>query len=102
MLHWLYDLQPNFVLEGRSIKTVKEIELSKDQKQRVVGKVKVYFSEELQMDIGGFEAEFLIDFFAKEIGGYFYNRGLFDAQQVFTEKIEDLGYSLQELEKPEV
>lgn len=79
-----------------------EIEFSKDQKERIVSKVKDYFNEELQQDIGGFEAEFLLDFFAKEIGGYFYNRGLFDAQQVFNEKIEDLGYSLQELEKPEL
>lgn len=81
---------------------MKEIEFSKEQKERVVSKVKDYFSQELQQDIGGFEAEFLIDFFAKEIGGYFYNRGLFDAQQVFNEKVEDLSYSLQELEKPEV
>ena len=81
---------------------MKEIEFSKEQKRRIVSKVKDYFSEELQQDIGGFEAEFLLDFFAREIGGYFYNRGLFDAQQVFNEKMEDLGYSLQELEKPEV
>ncbi|MBQ24276.1 MAG: hypothetical protein CL546_04995 [Alcanivorax sp.] len=29
----------------------------------------------LQQDIGGFEAEFLIDFFAKELGPHFYNLG---------------------------
>lgn len=80
---------------------MKEIEFSKDQKERVVSKVKAYFSKELHQDIGAFEAEFLIDFFAKEIGSYFYNRGLFDAQQVFNEKMEDLSYLLQELEKPE-
>ncbi len=81
---------------------MKEIEFTPDQKERIISKVKTYFADELQQDIGGFEAEFLLDFFAREIGPYFYNRGLFDAQQVFNEKLEDLGYLLQELEKPEL
>ena len=78
-----------------------DITFTADQKARMVSKIKSYFEDELQQEIGGFEAEFLIDFFAKEIGPYFYNRGLFDAQQVLTEKIEEVGYVLQELEKPE-
>ncbi len=78
-----------------------DITFTADQKARMVSKIKAYFEEELDQDIGGFEAEFLIDFFAKEIGPYFYNRGLFDAQQVLNEKIEEVGYVLGELEKPE-
>jgi len=80
---------------------MKKIEFSNDQKERMVGKIKSYFSDELHHDIGGFEAEFLIDFFAKELGPYFYNRGIFDAQQVFNEKLEEVGYVIQELEQPE-
>lgn len=80
---------------------MKEIEFSKEQKEWMVGKIKSYFNDELDQDIGGFEAEFLIDFFAKELGPYFYNRGLHDAQQVFNEKIDEAGYTLQELEQPE-
>ena len=81
---------------------MSDITFSPDQKARMVSKIKAYFDEELQQDIGGFEAEFLIDFFAREIGPHFYNRGLFDAQQVLTEKMDEVGYVLQELEKPEV
>ena len=80
---------------------MKEIEFSKEQKERMVGKIKSYFGAELDQDIGGFEAEFLIDFFAKELGPHFYNRGLFDAQQVFNEKIEEAAYTVQELEQLE-
>lgn len=80
---------------------MNEIKFSKDQKDRIVSKVKAYFADEMQQEIGSFEAEFLIDFFAREIGAHYYNRGLFDAQQIFNEKMEDLGYLLQELEKPE-
>lgn len=80
---------------------MSDITFTPDQKARMVSKIKVYFDEELQQDIGGFEAEFLMDFFAREIGPHFYNRGLFDAQQVLTEKMDEVGYVMQELEKPE-
>ncbi|WP_160151594.1 DUF2164 domain-containing protein [Microbulbifer sp. ALW1] len=79
-----------------------EITLSKDQKERAVEKIKSYFEEELQQDIGGFEAEFLLDFLAREIGPTFYNRGLFDAQQILNEKMEEFSYTIHELEKPEI
>ncbi|WP_430460243.1 DUF2164 domain-containing protein [Thalassolituus sp. LLYu03] len=77
-----------------------EIRFSKDETDRIVDKVKTYFARELEQDIGGFEAEFLIAFFAKEIGPYFYNRGLADAQTVFREKAEEAGYLIDELEQP--
>ncbi|MEH6625239.1 MAG: DUF2164 domain-containing protein [Motiliproteus sp.] len=79
---------------------MSDIKFSKEEVDRVVSKVKGYFNDELDQDIGGFEAEFLIDFFAKEIGPYFYNRGLSDANTLFSEKVDELSYSIQELEKP--
>lgn len=80
---------------------MSEIELSREQTDHLVSKIKDYFDQELGQDIGGFEAEFLIQFLAREVGPYFYNKGLTDARQLLHEKIEDLGYLLQELEKPE-
>ncbi|GGY56405.1 hypothetical protein GCM10011297_31500 [Bacterioplanes sanyensis] len=79
---------------------MKELQLSAQQKQDMVARVKSYFEREMQSDIGGFEAEFLIDFFVNELGGHFYNQGLFDAQQLLNEKLDEMNYSLQELEKP--
>ena len=79
---------------------MSEIKFSRDETSRIVSKVKKHFIDELDQEIGGFEAEFLIDFFAKEIGSYFYNRGLSDAQNLFTTKAEEIGYLIQELEKP--
>ena len=77
-----------------------DIVFSKDEKERIVQKVKAYFNAELDQDIGSFDAEFLTDFFAKEIGGFYYNRGLSDAQLLLTEKVEEIGYLIQEMEKP--
>ncbi|WP_286239011.1 DUF2164 domain-containing protein [Neptuniibacter halophilus] len=78
---------------------MSEIKFSNDQTARLVSKVKAYFEAELDQEIGGFEAEFLIDFFASEIGPHFYNQGLADAHLLLQEKVEELGYQIQELEK---
>tara|TARA_B100000767_G_scaffold272687_1_gene300962 strand:- start:681 stop:935 length:255 start_codon:yes stop_codon:yes gene_type:complete len=79
---------------------MSEIKLSKDEKELIIYKVKAYFSRELDQDLGGFDAEFLIDFFSIEVGAYFYNQGLNDAQVLFREKTDEIGYLVQELEKP--
>ncbi len=79
-----------------------DIELSREQTELLVSKIKDYFEQELDQDIGGFEAEFLIQFLAREVGPYFYNKGLTDAQVLLNEKIEDLGYMLEEMHKPEL
>ena len=79
---------------------MSEIKLSKDASERIVAKIKNYFNDEFEIDIGSFEAEFLIEFFIKELSPPLYNQGLSDAHSVFTEKSEELGYLIQELEKP--
>lgn len=66
----------------------------------MIQKVKMYFREELTQEIGHFDAEFLIDFFAEEIGGFFYNRGLYDAETLISEKVLEISDLLLQLEKP--
>lgn len=79
---------------------MNKLEFKPDEKSRVVEKVKRYFESSLNQEIGGFDAEFLIDFFAEEVGVYFYNRGLQDAQLTFSEKFEELSDSIYQLERP--
>ena len=79
---------------------MSEIEFTKDEKEILVDKIKAYFSEELDQDIGRFDAEFLLDFIAKEIGVYFYNRGLNDAQVILQGRFESVTDAIYELEKP--
>ena len=76
------------------------IEFSKDEKQIIKKKIQLYFSEELNQDIGQFDAEFLLDFFAEEVGKYFYNRGLYDAQTVLESRLVNITEAIYELEKP--
>jgi uncharacterized protein (DUF2164 family) len=77
-----------------------QIEFSKAEKDIIIRKVQKYFDTELGQDLGQFDAEFLLDFFANEVGAYFYNRGLRDAQAVIEGKLADIGDALYEIEKP--
>lgn len=77
-----------------------EIEFSKDEKEILTRKIQLYFNDELDQEIGQFDAQFLLDFFTEEVGPYFYNRGLYDAQAILEKKLDDIGDAIYELEKP--
>jgi len=76
------------------------IEFTQQEKELLVHKLKHYFSEELDLDIGQFDAEFLLDFFGKEMGIYYYNRGLIDAQDIFKSRVDSITDAIYELEVP--
>ena len=76
-----------------------EIKLDDSVKIEVVTKLQKYFQDELQQEIGSFDAEFLLDFFSKEVGGFYYNQGLADALKNFESKMEDVGELIYQLEK---
>jgi uncharacterized protein (DUF2164 family) len=77
-----------------------KIEFNSDERAAIVDRIKLYFSEELNQSIGQFDAGFLLDFFTEEIGPYYYNRGLLDAQAVIEEKVESITDALYEIEQP--
>ena len=79
---------------------MSQIEFSKAEQEIIVRKLQRYFKEELAQDIGQFDAEFLLDFFSKEIGPYYFNRGLQDARSVLTNRLEEITEAIYEIEKP--
>ena len=76
-----------------------EIEFSNEEKDVITKKIKQYFSEELDQEIGQFDAQFLLDFFSKEIGPFFYNRGLYDSKAILEKRIEEITEAIYDLEK---
>ena len=78
---------------------MSEIEFSKEEKEILINKIQLYFNEELDKKIGQFEAQFLLDFFSEEIGLYYYNRGLYDAQTILESKMENITEAIYEIEK---
>ena len=76
------------------------IKFTKQETDVLTSKLQTYFDEELDQEIGQFPAQFLLDFISEEMGGYFYNRGLLDAQTILESRMENLGEAISELEKP--
>lgn len=77
-----------------------DIKFTEDEKALIVRKIQLYFTEELKQEVGRFDAEFLLDFFTSEVGPYFYNRGLYDAQAILSSKLDDLSEAIYLLERP--
>jgi len=78
---------------------MSDIKFTKEEKETLVPKIKMYLSEELDIDIGNFDAEFLLDFFSEEVGPYFYNRGIKDSIDMLDTRMEEVKESIYVLEK---
>jgi len=79
---------------------MSQIEFTQREKELLVYKLKAYFNNELDCEIGQFDAEFLLEFVSKEIGVYHYNKGLQDAQEIFKQKVESVTDAIYEIKIP--
>lgn len=80
---------------------MKKIEFTKEERTAITGRIQRYFADELEFEIGNIPAELVLGFFSEEIGGYFYNRGLYDAQAVFRGQLDAIDDSIYALEQRE-
>ena len=76
-----------------------EIEIDQGTKNEIVEKLKQYLAEELSIDLGSFDAQFLLEFFVEQVGYKFYNQGLADALTAFEGKLEEFNDLVYQLEK---
>ncbi|WP_298443134.1 DUF2164 domain-containing protein [uncultured Ferrimonas sp.] len=79
---------------------MSEIELSRQQKQQIATELQRYCEREFELDIGQFEAEFLLDFMVKLVGPEIYNRALTDAAATMENRLNDLRDDLYQIEQP--
>ena len=75
-----------------------EIKLSKEQQVSAISKLQGYFEQELDRELGQFEAEFLLEFIMKELGSSIYNQALYDAQSLLSAKIEDVFAEIEQFD----
>ena len=73
--------------------------LTKEEKEQLVPKFVEYLAAELDLDIGRFDAEFLLDYVGKEVGAIFYTRGLKDAQTALMKHMDDFDETIYTLEQ---
>ncbi len=75
------------------------IKLSKEEKDILIPKIKEYMQNELSIEIGSFDAEFLLDFFNKEIGNHIYNKALNECSDELRVRldaiVDDVVYTLE-------
>ena len=74
--------------------------LDKTARDEIARSLKTYLKEELDVEIGGLDGEFLLDFMAERIGPRFYNEGLRDAATALAKRMDVLTEALEELERP--
>jgi len=79
---------------------MKPITFSREETKALVAEIQDYFREEMDQEIGSIPAEMLMRFFAENIGAYFYNRGLYDAQALIHKRMDGLSDDVFALEQP--
>jgi len=75
------------------------IKLSADERAALLPLIKGYCLDELALELGGFQAEFLLDFILERVAPTIYNRALYDAQALLSGRVEQVLESLYELEQ---
>lgn len=81
---------------------MERIKFSREETAAMVRDIQDYFREELESEIGNIPAEMLMDFFSEQVGAYYYNRGLYDAQAILQKKLDDINDAIFEIERPAV
>ena len=67
-----------------------KIKISKEKRNELISKIKEYFYEERDEDLGDLAASLILDFIIEEIAPEFYNQGVYDSYTYMTDRIEDV------------
>lgn len=79
---------------------MSKIELPKETRDALAKALSRYLKDELDLEVQGFDAVFLVDFAIEALGPSIYNQALADAQALLARKLEEMGEALYQLEKP--
>lgn len=78
---------------------MKPIDLTREARAAAATRLQAWLKDELDQEVGGLQAEMLLDELAAELGPLFYNRGVADARAVVAARAEDLDEALYGLER---
>jgi uncharacterized protein (DUF2164 family) len=77
-----------------------KVDFTKAERDAIIKKIQAYCAKEMDQEISPFEAGFLLKFFVDEVGPYFYNTALRDAQAVLNRRMEEILNGIDELTRP--
>ncbi|HCE3718426.1 TPA: DUF2164 domain-containing protein [Vibrio parahaemolyticus] len=75
------------------------IKLERAQKETLASAIQDYMQDELSIEIGQFDSEFLIDFVTDKLGAVYYNKGVEDAKAVIERRMLEMSDELYEIEQ---
>ncbi|EOU2547348.1 DUF2164 domain-containing protein [Vibrio parahaemolyticus] len=75
------------------------IKLERAQKETLASAIQDYMQDELSIEIGQFDSEFLIDFITDKLGAVYYNKGVEDAKAVIERRMLEMSGELYEIEQ---
>ncbi|CAE6938628.1 DUF2164 domain-containing protein [Vibrio alginolyticus] len=75
------------------------INLERAQKEALATAIQDYMQDELSIEIGQFDSEFLIDFITDKLGAVYYNKGVEDAKSLIERRMLEVSDELYEIEK---
>ena len=73
------------------------LQLDAAQTQDAALAIKRFMEDRFELELGSFEAEELLDFFAREFAPYFYNKAILDVQSYLKERFESIESDVWEL-----
>ncbi len=74
------------------------VKYTNEQKKQLTELIRIFFLEELELEISELKAVLLLEFFLKEIAPAVYNDAIADAGRYLRERIEDMDGVLYETE----
>ncbi|AIV08844.1 MULTISPECIES: DUF2164 domain-containing protein [Vibrio] len=75
------------------------IKLERAQKETLATAIQDYMQDELSLEIGQFDSEFLIDFITEKLAPIYYNKGIEDAKTVIERRMLEMSDELYEIEQ---
>lgn len=78
---------------------MSQIKFEENVRSSLIQELQNYFEQELDRELGQFEADFLLDFIGEKLGGYFYNQGLDDAKAQLFNSMDNIYESIEVLSK---
>ncbi len=78
---------------------MSKIELPMPTREALASALSRHLKDELDVEVKGFDALFLLDWITEHVGPHVYNQGLADAQSLVRKKAEDFVEAISHLEK---
>ncbi|MHA2714431.1 DUF2164 domain-containing protein [Vibrio owensii] len=75
------------------------IKLERAQKEVLATAIQDYMQDELEVEIGQFDSEFLINFITEKLAPIYYNKGIEDAKTVIERRMLEMTDELYEIEQ---